>query len=73
MPHDWSKAPEAEWRGFIADHLETLATNQQRLSVILEEYKEESRKKGTNLERRIWALFIAFIISAVGWIWDLIR
>jgi len=46
MPHDWTTAPEAEWRAFVADHLERMATNQmdyndgvnRRLTTIANQY-----------------------------------
>lgn len=60
MGHDWEKAPEQEWRGFVSDKLEGL-------EALLSKHCE----KDTGLEKRLITVevksgLIATMITVIG-------
>jgi hypothetical protein len=75
MHHDWDTAPEAEWRHFTADHLETLAHNQAALAEKFDNFCVKHSEEHKQIEHRMtsvehksswYALAISAIIGGIA-------
>lgn len=75
MPHDWTKAPEAEWRDWVSDHLEELAVNQMNLAEKFDNFvlahdeehqKVRDRLKDVEHKSSLFALVVSAIFTAIA-------